>query len=94
MDNPKRYRQSNQRITVPSGDLLGVVKRLLAEGNVRRLVIRKPDGTPVMDIPLTAGVAVGGALTLMAPLLAAIGAIAALVTKVEVDIVRDDFGDD
>ncbi len=92
MDDPNRYR--HQRVTIPTDDLKGFVKRILAEGNVRRLVIRKPDGTPVMDIPLTAGVAVGGALTLMAPLLAAIGAIAALVTKVEVDIVRDDFGND
>jgi hypothetical protein len=45
-----------------------------------------------MEVPLTAGVAVGGALTLLAPVIAALGAMAALLAKVEVDVVRD--GDD
>jgi hypothetical protein len=82
-----------ERITVSGGDLVDKVKRLIEEGNVRRLVIRKPSGDVLMEVPLTAGVAVSGAVTIMAPVLAAIGAVAALVAKVQVEIVRDRAGD-
>jgi hypothetical protein len=66
------------------------VKKLVADGNVRRLVIRRPSGEALIEIPLTAGVAVGGALTLLAPVIAAVGAIAALIAKFEVDVERID----
>lgn len=56
--------------------LLGRIKELLHEGNIRRIVIKNDEGKTLIDIPLTMGVV--GAL--LAPQLAAIGAIAALVT--------------
>lgn len=88
MSKDKTNRNITERVTVAGNDLIGFIKDTIAEGNVRRLVVRKGDGTPLMDIPLTAGVAVGGALTLIAPLLAALGAIAALFSKVQVDVQR------
>jgi hypothetical protein len=61
-----------------SGDtLLTRVKEIIRAGNVRRVIIKNEDGRVLIDIPLTIGV-VG---TLLAPQLAAIGAIAALVLK-------------
>jgi hypothetical protein len=42
----------------------------------------------LLEVPLTAGVAVGGVVTLIAPVLAALGAMAALLTHVKVEIVR------
>jgi CBS domain-containing protein len=61
-----------------SGDtLLTKVKELIREGNIRRVVIKNEEGRVLVDIPLTVGV-VG---TLLAPQLAAIGAIAALVLR-------------
>jgi uncharacterized membrane protein YphA (DoxX/SURF4 family) len=42
----------------------------------------------LLEVPLTAGVAVGGAATLVAPVLAALGALAALVTHVKAEVVR------
>lgn len=61
-----------------SGDtLLAKVKDLIREGNIRRVVIKNEEGKVLIDIPLTVGV-VG---TLLAPQLAAIGAIAALVIR-------------
>jgi hypothetical protein len=61
-----------------SGDaLLGKIKEILHEGNVRRVIIKNEEGRVLVDIPLTLGV-VG---TLLAPQLAAIGAIAALVLR-------------
>lgn len=88
-----RGRDLTERVTITGGELVDYVKRLIAEGNVRRLIIRKPDGDILVEIPLTAGIAVSGALTLMAPILAALGAMAALVAKVQVEIVRDEDSD-
>ncbi len=60
-----------------SGDkLMTKVKELLHEGNIRRLIIKNGEGKTLIDIPLTMGV-LG---TLVAPQLAAIGAIAAMVS--------------
>jgi hypothetical protein len=61
---------------------------LIAEGNVRRLIIRNPEDEKLLEVPLTAGVVVGGAFTVLAPVLAALGAMAALLTRVKVEIVR------
>jgi hypothetical protein len=68
--------------------LVGRTKELLEEGNVRRLIIRNREDEVLLEVPLTAGVAVGGVVTLVAPVLAALGALAALLTHVKVEIVR------
>jgi hypothetical protein len=57
---------------------------------VRRLIIKKPDGESLLEIPLTAGVAIGGAMVVFAPVLAAIGALAALIAKVKIVVVREE----
>ena len=88
MPNHHCNRNITERVTLAGHDLIEFLKTAIAEGNVRRLVVRKGDGPPLMDIPLTVGVAVGGALTLLAPFLAALGAIAALFSKVQVDVQR------
>ncbi|MGB5733780.1 MAG: DUF4342 domain-containing protein [Thiohalocapsa sp.] len=79
-----------ERVSVAGSELVDFVKGLIADGNVRRLIIRRPSGEALVEIPLTAGVAVGGALTLLAPVIAAIGAMAALLAKFEVDVERID----
>ena len=63
--------------------LLDSVKKLLHEGNVRRVVVKQGDRT-VAEFPLTAGV-VG---TVLAPPLAAIGALAALLTDCSLEVER------
>ena len=83
-----------ERVTVAGSELVNYVKQLVAEGNVRRLIIRKPGGETLIEVPLTAGVAVGGALTLLAPIIAALGAMAALIAKFEIDILRSDDQED
>jgi len=94
MNAGKKKRGVTEEVTLAGSELVDYVKKLIAEGKVRRLIIRKPDGDVLLEVPLTAGIAVSGAVTLMAPVLAALGALAALVAKVRVDIVRaDDDGD-
>jgi len=56
-------------------ELVGKVKELVHEGNVRRIIIKNEEGKTLIEVPLTLGVV--GALLL--PTLAALGAIAALV---------------
>ncbi len=59
-----------------NGDkLVAKVKELLHEGNIRRIIIKNEEGRALIDIPMTVGI-LG---TLVAPQLAALGAIAALV---------------
>jgi len=65
--------------------LLGKIREIIHAGNVRRVIIKNEDGRVLIDMPLTLGV-VG---TLLAPQLAAIGAIAALVLKGTIVIEKD-----
>lgn len=73
-----KYRTEEFRVN--GEELLAKIKQLVHEGNIRRIMIKDRDGHIVMEIPLTFGV-VG---VLLAPTLAAIGAIAALLTEATV----------
>ena len=86
----ERDRSWTEEIKVTGSELVDRIKELVEEGNVRRLIIRKPDGESLLEIPLTAGVAVGGVVTIMAPVLAALGALAALIAEFKVEVVRED----
>jgi hypothetical protein len=72
-----------ETVEARSGELLDTVKRLIAEGNVRRVVV-KQEGRTVAEFPLTVGV-VGAVL---APVLAAIGALVALLTHCTIEVER------
>lgn len=65
-----------EEFQVNGDQLIAKIKELLHEGNIRRISIRNEEGRTLIDIPLTVGV-VGAILV---PQLAALGAIAALVT--------------
>lgn len=65
-----------EEIQTTGEELVGKVKEVVHEGNVRRLIIKNEEGQTLVEVPLTLGVV--GALLL--PMAAAIGAIAALVT--------------
>jgi hypothetical protein len=58
-------------------ELIGKIKGLIHEGNIRRIIIKDKEGKILIEFPLTVGV-VG---LVLAPTLAAVGAIAALVTE-------------
>lgn len=90
----KKDRDWTEEFVVAGNDLVDRIKKLVADGNVRRLIIRKPDGDILMEIPLNAGVAVGGAVTIMVPVLAALGALAALLAEFRLEVVRIDDPDE
>jgi hypothetical protein len=89
-DMKKPDRDWIEELTVTGQELVERIKKLVAEGNVRRLIIRKPNGENLLEIPLTAGVVAGGAFTIMAPVLAALGALAALLTEFKIEVIRTD----
>lgn len=74
-----------EEFKVTGEDLLKKVKELIREGNVRRISIVGKDGKVIIEMPLTIGV-VG---TVLAPALAGIGAIAALITECTLVVERD-----
>jgi len=76
-------RTMGEKWQVTGGALLSTVKRLVHEGSVRRILITQ-DGHPIAEFPLTVGV-VG---TVLAPVLAAIGAISALLTDCTIRVER------
>ena len=77
-----------EEIEIAANELVDRAKELIAEGNVRRLIIRKPNGDLLLEVPLTPGAAVGGVFVIFNPVLAALGAMAALLARVQVEIVR------
>lgn len=79
-----------EEIEVAGEELVASVKRLAAEGKVKRIRLVEPDGDIILEMPLTIGAIAGGAVVLAAPMLAVIGALAAFVTKVKIEIVRTD----
>jgi len=77
-----------EEFQVNGEELISKIKELLHEGNIRRLIIRDEDGNTLIVLPLTLGVV--GAL--LAPQLAALGAIAALLTKGTIVVERENKG--
>jgi len=70
---------------IDGADLLNKVKELLNEGNIRKITISDKNGKELMSFPLTVGVV--GAV--FAPVLAAIGALAALIGECTIAIERE-----
>lgn len=73
-----------EQFRINGDELLARVKELIHEGNVRRIIIRNDKGTTLVELPLTVGV-IGAALL---PVLAAVGAIAAIATDCELVVER------
>jgi hypothetical protein len=75
---------TTEEFTVTSDDLIEKVTQLLHEGNVTRIIIKDEKGKVMLEIPATVGV-IG---VLLAPWLAALGAIAALATNCRIVVER------
>lgn len=78
-----------EQIKVASEDLLNQFEHIVHEANVRRIVI-KHDGHTIAEFPVTAGV-IGAAL---APMLAAVSALAAALTHCTIEVERDNYWDE
>jgi hypothetical protein len=77
-----------EEFTVSGDKLIARLKELLHEGNIRRVSLQTEDGKTLIEVPLFLGVAGVAAGAILAPVWAAIGAIAALVVKLRVVVER------
>ena len=76
----KNSNSRKEEFILNGSELIDKIKELIHEGNIRRIIIKNEQEQSIIEIPLTLGV-VGAAI---APVLAAVGAIAALVTKMSI----------
>ena len=60
--------------------MIGKIKELINQGNIRRIIIKDMDDKVLIELPLTVGVVIA----VLAPVLAAVGALAAIVTKCKI----------
>jgi Flp pilus assembly pilin Flp len=79
-ENKTDQKTWTEEFKVSGGEILNKLKELLHEGNIRRIILKDEQGKTFIEFPLTMGI-VGAALL---PVLAAIGAIAALVSKLTI----------
>ena len=81
-EDKKQGRTTFEEFRLNGGEILDKVKELIHEGNVRRIILNDEKGQTFMEVPLTVGV-VG---VLVAPILAAVWAVAALASNLTIVI--------
>ncbi len=79
-DNKNR----TEEFKVKGEEVVALLKKLIHEGNIRRIIIKNEEGKTLIEIPLTVGV-IG---TLLLPVWAAVGAIAAVVANMTIVVER------
>lgn len=84
-DAPKTFAEE---MNVAGSQLVERLQELVRQGNIRRLILRDQHGRTLLEVLLTLGVVGGAGVALFAPFLAAVGAIAALVTRIQIVIER------
>jgi hypothetical protein len=85
-DEKNGNKTRSEEFKINGGQIVDKIKELIHEGNIRRIILKDESGKTFLEIPLTVGL-VGAAL---APILAAIGAAAALVTKMTIVVEKVD----
>ncbi len=81
---PRAERTAREEFRVSGEAVVAKVKELVREGNVRRIIIKNDDGRVLLEVPLTIGV-IG---TVLLPVWAALGAMAALVANLTLAVER------
>ena len=80
----KKTKTTEENIKVTGETLLKTVKDLIAQGNIRKITIKDKNGKSLVELPLTVGVVAAA----LAPVLAAIGALAALIGECTISVER------
>ena len=80
----EQEKTTTEEFKVSGEEVLSKIKELIKAGNIRRIILKNDEGKSILEIPLT--FAVVGAM--LAPVLAAVGAMAALLTKCTIVVER------
>jgi hypothetical protein len=78
-----------EEFSISGDEAVAKVKEIAQEGNVRRLILKTEEGKTLIEVPLTVGVGVAAGVVLLAPVLAAIGALAAVATDLTIVVERE-----
>ena len=85
-EQPEAKDVSVEEFSIDGDKLVAKVKELIHEGNIRRIIVKNEEGMVLIEIPLTVGV-VGGVIgATLFPVIAALGAIGALVARLKIVI--------
>jgi hypothetical protein len=80
---------TSEKFTIDGKDVVGKIKEIIREGNVRRIRLIHADRN-IIDIPLTVGASAAAITVLAAPVLVALGALAAVLTECTLEIEKVD----
>ena len=84
---------TKEKFTISGDKLVEKIKQLIHEGNIRRVRVLH-EGRPVLEIPLSMGAPAAAVTIAVAPVLAALGAFAALVTECTIEVEKIEEGKD
>ena len=82
-----------EELKLASNQIVDKVREAIEDANVKRITIKR-EGKTLLEIPLTVGVGAGAAALLMSPAIAAVGALAALVSDVTLVVEREGVADE
>ncbi|MEQ1769524.1 MAG: DUF4342 domain-containing protein [Devosia sp.] len=88
-DSKTAWKTFTDEVEVSGQHLMAEINRLVAEGNVRKLVVKSDAEQVYLTVPLTSGAVAGGLVAISAPWLVILGAIAGLAAHVRIEVVRD-----
>jgi hypothetical protein len=94
VDEATGKRTFSEELEVAGNQLIERVQDLVKQGNVRRIIIRTSDDKVLFETSMTFGAVAGGVLALTVPYLAMLGALAAVVARVKIEIIREINDDD
>ena len=80
---------SHEKFTIKGNQLVDKIKQLIHEGNIRKVRLLHGEKT-ILEIPLSIGAPAAALGIMMAPILAAIGAFAALITECTIEVEKED----
>ena len=84
MTEEKNNQGDKEEFKVSGDEVVKKIKEIIKAGNARRIILKNGQGQVLMEIPLTFAV-IG---TVLAPILAAVGAVAALVTECSITVIK------
>ena len=95
--NTETEKEADEKVTVEevkiSGDVLvGKIKELIRQGNIRRIILKNEEGQTLIEIPMTVGVIGSVISAALFPVVAAVGVIGAMVARLTVVIERIELG--
>ncbi|MBU1174018.1 MAG: DUF4342 domain-containing protein [Alphaproteobacteria bacterium] len=89
-DKKDSWQTFTEEVEVAGHKLVDEVTKLIAEGNVRKVRVRSENDDIMLEVPLTASAVIGGVVVLTAPWLAILGALAGLLVRVRLEVVREE----